>query len=171
MMGVGLIVLGPNRGLFFYIGVGFVIYIFSLAAFRDIPQDVKPHLKALSLLVSKLYRRYWHRESLGTIAYIFYPFFPLKWTCAIAQLEGRINSYLNPAARKTVQQNIDVLFGSKMTDKEVGLLTRQFFEYRHLIRSLFVLTPKIDHSDLLKLFPLYWIEHLEHVLSLGKGVI
>lgn len=109
--------------------------------------------------------------SIGTLAYKFDHIFPLKTTCAIAKLEGLLNYYRRRTVRETVQRNIVFLYRSTIVPEEADALTKQFFEYRHLRRTLLMLTPKMDYSRLVKLFPLYGVEHLDRALSLRKGVI
>lgn len=57
VMGISLIALGSNQNLGFYLGVGFILYIFVLTIFQGIPRDAKPYLKDLASVVSESGKR------------------------------------------------------------------------------------------------------------------
>jgi O-antigen/teichoic acid export membrane protein len=56
VMGVCLIAVGTNWGLFFYVGLGCSVYILALLALRGIPQDARPFFQTPGSFVSRLLR-------------------------------------------------------------------------------------------------------------------
>lgn len=110
-------------------------------------------------------------NSLGTIAYIFNKFLPLKITCELAKLEGRINYHRCVPVRKKIIENLTTIYKNTISDEEKERMAQQFFENRHLRRTLMILTPKLSYSTLKKIFPISGLENLDEALSKGNGVI
>lgn len=59
VMGASLIVFGTNRPLALCLGLGFVVYVFTLIVFRGIPQDAQPHLRDLASFANDLRVKFW----------------------------------------------------------------------------------------------------------------
>lgn len=59
VMAASLMALGSGGNLALYLGVGFVVYILALFAFRGIPQDAQPHLRNLALFANNLRVKFW----------------------------------------------------------------------------------------------------------------
>jgi lauroyl/myristoyl acyltransferase len=104
------------------------------------------------------------------LAFVGYPIVQLRWFFAVARLQGVVRQKTNKRLSLAVRNNLASLI-SELSDSELDIRTRRFFEYSRLGDLLFLLAPKMSDQTLSELCPIYGLDHLDRCRASGQGVI
>ena len=107
---------------------------------------------------------------LSDLAFVSYPTLPLRWFFAVARWQGALRQKTNKRLALAVRRNLASLIPG-LSDTELDIRTRRFFEYSRLGDLLFLLAAKMSDQTLLELCPIYGLDRLERCRASGRGVV
>lgn len=105
------------------------------------------------------------------VSFVLYSVLPLDWIWSLARLHGKLTYHLARRRRSIVQDNLEGVFGSAKSPREIEDLTRAFLEYQRLRGVLLALSPRLGSSELEELVRPEGLEHLDTALEQGRGAI
>ena len=103
---------------------------------------------------------------LSDLAFVSYPTLPLRWFFAVARWQGVLRQKTNKRLSLAVRRNLSNLIPG-LSDTELDIRTRRFFEYSRLGDLLFLLAAKMSDQTLLELCPIYGLDRLERCRASG----